>query len=244
MKGRLHITGGGGSVSRQADGAHSLAEYLKRGGGTETVLGRQRGKPLIPVQVHLMKGKGRIVGQNAHRIVVEENAVLRCLQHQSARPVRQMPVQGSEGQGGGRGMGNGEGNRKRPEPGELFSGLRKRFAGSQNPGDQLIGRSGVKALRNVGFIVGVSGKIQSGHIESLFIDRFGIKGIPFRHVRHADHGKMAVRRRQPVKMQGEQARHDDHLLSKGIFQVQIAAEIAAALKQRDACTHKNLPPVF
>ena len=53
---------------------------------------------------------------------------------------------------------------------------------------------------------------------------------------------MAVHIRQPVKMQGKPARHDDRLLPEGIFQIQVAAKVSASLKNGDACTHIYLFP--
>ena len=96
-KGAPHKTGGGGQIAGHPHHAHAAAVCVQRQIRCKAVFGGLCAQVQVVVQIEELEVEGRIVGHDAHRVIIDVQAVRHRLHDKAFLPVRDHPVQGRGG---------------------------------------------------------------------------------------------------------------------------------------------------
>ena len=178
-EGNFSKTGGGGQVSGETEGTHAAAVGLKFQSRGECVLWLAWGERLVVVELEHLLWEWRVVGEDTYRVIVDVKAIFHGFDDKAAGSICENPVELSTGEV------FAELCVGQVHAGEFLTGFFQSSALAENPWDEFeLGY--VFFIRDRIGICGISDKVQSGHAESLFIDRVVVKWIAVGNMSHAD----------------------------------------------------------
>ncbi len=204
-KDRLGKARGAGEVARQAHAAHAAAVGVQVQARGEAVLSLLDRDVAVVGQHGHLHVEGGVVGEDAHRVVVDVKAAFGLLHHDGPLLVGDNPVQGVGRQVGSKVLVGHVG------VGEQGAGLLHRGAGAQDPGDYLEGRDVVPALLRRAEVA-VVGEVEAGHTQAPLVDAVVVQRRAPHDEGHADNGQMAGYVGKIAQLDGVVARCDGHLL--------------------------------
>ena len=178
-EGNFSKTGGGGQVSGKTEGTHAAAVGLKFQYRGECVLWLAWGERLVVVELEHLLWEWRVDGEVPYRVIVDVEAIFHGFDDKAAGSICENPVELSTGEV------FAELCVGQIHAGEFSTGFFQSSALAENPWDKFE-LSYVFFIRDRIGICGISDKVQSGHAESLFIDRVVVKWIAVGNMSHTD----------------------------------------------------------
>ena len=230
-KGSTDEPGLGGQISGKSHTAEPPAVGGER--KPERICGIIPGQMAVVVQLEHLIGEGRIVGQNACRVVVDLKPLGGGFHGDGAGGIGENPVQLGSGQL------RAEGRSGQVQPGKQCPGLRQSGTLAEYPGNQGVLRHVVLSRDGLVRIPGVAHKVESRHAQSLFVHGVIVQGIPTRHMGHAENGIVTVFRSGVPEGEGEVPGSEGDLLSVREFIIQRPSKIGAFRFVTGCGTHKN-----
>ena len=178
-EGNFGKAGGGGQVSGKTEGAHAAAVGLEFQSWGECVLRLARGEGLVVVELEHLLWEWWVVGEDTYRVIVDVETVLYGFDDEASGGVCENPVKlGAREVFAELSVGQ-------VHAGEFLTGFFQSSALAENPWDEFeLGY--VFFIRDRIGICGISDKVQSGHAESLFIDRVVVKWIAIGNMSHTN----------------------------------------------------------
>lgn len=157
-------TGLGGEVAGEADSAYAAAVFLEGDVWRESVFWGVGGEIAIVVKIEKLFVEGRIVGEDAGRVIVDfETVFSRFDDNAGAGGVVQNPMELGGGKVGA------EGEAAQVEVFEGSAGFGDVSAVAENPRNDFELRNVVFAVEMI-MVNGVADKVEPGHAEAFFVD--------------------------------------------------------------------------
>lgn len=225
------------NVEKVADGSLGLCVGLGECGAPEPGWTAQiPWQVCLPVQKLQLMGKGGIIGQHAHGVIVDVQPIPGGFHRQCAGAVRDDPVEPGAGES------SAEIRPGQAEDLQQRSGVIQIFAPAKDPGEEFEGGDPVPARMSV---PGKAGEIQPGHAKPGLVHGIVKEGITIFHMGHAHDGQMPGQVLRFPEGQRKIPGRKDHLLPIGPAMVQGPAKIKLLTVKSDGSTHrKNLRAFF
>ena len=184
-EGDLHKAGAGGEIARQADAAHAAAVGIQVDALCKGVLRGTCGYAAVIIETEELLVKGRVVGHDADRVLVDVEAVFDRFHHDGSRLVADHPVEGRNREF------LAEGDVHQADFVQQHPCFLQVFALGENPGDELKGRDVVLPVLDGLREVPVAREIEPRHGESVLVGGIIVERKTAADKGHADQGIVA-----------------------------------------------------